>query len=58
MPSIEETLRTIADCKYLIVNKLRDLFYQTPLAKESGKGCATLTPYRGVENVLKQLKMS
>ena len=48
MPSVEDTLRTIASWRYIIVTDLRDSFYQIPSAKESMKWCATPTPYHGL----------
>ena len=53
MPSVEDTLRTIASSRYIIVTDLRDSFYQIPLAKESMKWCATPTPYRGLRVYLR-----
>ena len=52
MPSVEDTLGTIASWRY-IVTDLRDSFYQIPLAKESMKWCATPTPYRGLRVYLR-----
>ena len=37
MLSVEQSLRTITNLKYLIVTSLRDSLYQVPLAKESVK---------------------
>ena len=48
MPTVESTLRTVSEWKYLISTDLRDAFYQIPLDKESMKWCATQTPYRGL----------
>ena len=48
MPTVETTLRTVSEWKYLISTDLRDAFYQIPLDKESMKWCATQTPYRGL----------
>ena len=48
MPSVDDTLRTIAKWKYIIVTDLKDSFYQIPLDHASKKWCATATPFRGL----------
>ena len=48
MPTVESTLRTVSEWKYLISTDLRDAFFQIPLDKESMKWCATHTLYRGL----------
>ena len=48
MPTVESTLRTVSEWKFIISTDLRDAFYQIPLDKESMKWCATQTPYRGL----------
>ena len=48
MPTVETTLRTIAEWRFLIMTDLKDAFYQIPLSKESMKWCATSTPYKGL----------
>ena len=48
MPTVDSTLRTVSEWKYVISTDLRDAFYQIPLDKESMKWCATQTPYRGL----------
>lgn len=48
MPTVDSTLRTVSEWKYLISTDLRDAFYQIPLDKESMRWCATQTPYRGL----------
>ena len=48
MPSVDDTLRTIANWKYVITTDLKDSFYQIPLDKNSMKWCATPTPFRGL----------
>ena len=48
MPTVDDTLRTIASWKYMIKTDLRDSFYQIPLEKSSMKWCGTQTPFRGL----------
>ena len=48
MPTIDETIRTIASWRYIIKTDLRDSFYQIPLEKSSMKWCGTQTPFRGL----------
>ena len=48
MPTVENTLRTVSEWKYIITTDLRDAFYQIPLDKQSMQWCATQTPYRGL----------
>ena len=48
MPTVNDTLRSIASWKYLIKTDLRDSFYQIPLEKISMKWCGTQTPFRGL----------
>ena len=48
MPTMNDTLRSIASWKYIIKTDLRDSFYQIPLEKSSMKWCGTQTPYRGL----------
>ena len=48
MPTVENTLRTVAEWKCIITTDLRDAFYQIPLDKQSMQWCATQTPYRGL----------
>ena len=48
MPSVDDTLRTIANWKYVKTTDLKDSFYQIPLDKNSMKWCATPTPFRGL----------
>ena len=48
MPTVESTLRVIAEWRYLIKTDLRDAFYQIPLDENSRKWCATPTPFRGL----------
>ena len=46
MPSVEETLRTIPKCKYIIATDLCDAFYQIPREEDSRKLCSTATPFK------------
>ena len=48
MPTVEVTLRTISEWKYLISTDLRDAFYQIPLEKSSMGWCAIQTPFKGL----------
>lgn len=48
MPTVENTLRTVSEWKFIITTDLRDAFYQIPLDKQSMQWCATQTPYRGL----------
>ena len=48
LPTVDETIRTIASWKYIIKTDLRDSFYQIPLEHSSMKWCATQTPFRGL----------
>ena len=48
MPTVDSTLRSISEWKYIISTDLRDAFYQIPLDKQSMSWCATQTPYRGL----------
>ena len=48
MPTVESTLRTVSEWKFIITTDLRDAFYQIPLDKQSMQWCATQTPYRGL----------
>ena len=48
MPTVDDVLRTIASCKFLIKTDLRESFYQVPLDRDSMKWCGTQTPYRGL----------
>ena len=48
MPSVDGTLRTIANWKFIAITDLKDSFYQIPLERESMKWCATPTPFRGL----------
>ena len=48
LPNVDDTLRTIAQWKHIVVTDLTKAFYQTPLAKESMKYCGIATPFRGV----------
>ena len=48
MPSVDDTFRTIANWKYIVITDLKDSFYQIPLHKDSIKWCATSTPFRGL----------
>ena len=48
MPTVDQTLRTIANWKYIIHTDLRDAFYQIPLDRDSMKWCATPTPFKGL----------
>ena len=48
MPTVEDMLRTVSEWKFIISTDLKDAFYQIPLAKESMKWCATVTPFRGI----------
>ena len=56
MPSVEDTLRTIASWRYIIVSDLRDSCCQIPFAKESMKWCATPTPYPGIHVYLRSVQ--
>ena len=47
MPTVDDTLRTIASWKYMVKTDLRDSFYQIPLERSSMKWCGTQTPFRG-----------
>ena len=48
MPTVDDTLRSIAAWRFLIKTDLRDSFYQVPLEKTSMKWCGTQTPFRGL----------
>lgn len=48
MPTVDDTLRTIASWKYMVKTDLRDSFYQIPLERSSMKWCGTQTPFRGL----------
>ena len=48
MPTVDDTLRTIANWKYIITTDMKDSFYQIPLDKDSRKWCGTPTPFRGL----------
>ena len=47
LPTVDSTLRTIANWKYLIKTDLKSAYYQIPLSKESMKYCGTVSPYKG-----------
>ena len=48
LPNVDDTLRTIAQWKHIVVTDLTKAFYQIPLAKESMKYCGIAAPFRGV----------
>lgn len=47
LPDVDNTLRTIARWKYLIITDLSNAFYQIPLSKDSMKYCGVVTPFKG-----------
>ena len=47
LPTVDSTLRTIANWKFLIKTDLKSAYYQIPLSKESMKYCGTVSPYKG-----------
>ena len=47
LPTVDSTLRTIANWKYLIKTDLKSAYYQIPLSKESMRYCGTVSPYKG-----------
>ena len=48
MPSVDSTLRNIAQWKYIIKTDLTAAFYQIPLSKSSMKYCGIVSPFKGV----------
>ena len=48
MPDVDNTLRSIACWKYIIITDLTKAFYQIPLSASSMKYCGVVTPYKGV----------
>jgi len=47
LPTIDSTLRTIANWKFLISTDLKSAYYQIPLSIDSMKYCGTATPFKG-----------
>ena len=47
LPTVDSTLRTIANWKYVIKTDLKSAYYQIPLSKESMKYCGTVSPFKG-----------
>ena len=48
MPDVDNTLRKIAQWKYIVTTDMSNAFYQIPLSRESMKYCGVVTPFRGV----------
>ena len=48
MPNVDETLRQIAQWKYIIKADLSQAYYQIPISKNSLKYVGVVTPFRGV----------
>ena len=48
MPDVDNTLRKIAQWKYIATTDMSNAFYQIPLSQESMKYCGVVTPFRGV----------
>ena len=49
MPNVDNVLRAISQCQYIIVTDLLlKSFYQIPLAASSMKYCGVTTPYKGI----------
>ena len=47
MPTVDGTLRKIANWKYIIATDLTSAYYQIPLHKDSMRYCGTASPFRG-----------
>ena len=47
LPTVDSTLRSIANWNYLITTDLKSAYYQIPLSKDSMKYCGTATPFEG-----------
>ena len=47
LPTVDSTLRTIANWKYLVASDLKSAYYQIPLSQSSMKYCGTVSPYKG-----------
>ena len=47
LPTVDSTLRSIANWKFLIKTDLKSAYYQIPLSKHSMKYCGTSSPYKG-----------
>ena len=47
LPTVDSTLRAIANWKYIIKTDLKSAYYQIPLSAESMKYCGTASPFKG-----------
>ena len=47
LPTVDSTLRNIANWNYIITTDLKSAYYQIPLSRESMKYCGTASPFKG-----------
>ena len=48
LPSVDQTLRTLGNWKWIVKTDLSSAYWQMPLCKDSMKYCGIVTPFRGI----------